>query len=231
MKTIRSVIRKGMAAGGLLLAFAGSSVWGHSPDDQPLLSIVQPAFNSTQPGAMVVVRVHFGPRAIQRTFHAEMDGTNITNLFAPRGQCDNWGNCDMQAVLPAATLLTGTNIVTAGVSGPNEAAAVDRTSFEFTGPSARGEPVSRMIPAVSIQSVKLPVNANTNDPQQLPDRGRARTRFPAANLHHARAELQCGHQLDAGSGASASKPWPRNPRLAAAPVRVASETPSRWRPF
>jgi hypothetical protein len=160
MKKNRFSIRGSL--GGLLLVCAGANAWAQSPGDEPLVSIVAPAFNSTEPGATVSVRVHFGKQAIQSTFHAEMDGTNISNLFAPTGSCDSLGHCDMQADLPAQMLLGGTNIVTAGVSGPNESAAVDRTSFEFTGPSAQGAPVAHMIPAVSVKSVNLPANADAN---------------------------------------------------------------------
>jgi hypothetical protein len=160
MKKNRSAICGSL--GGLLLVGAGANAWAQSPGDEPLVSIVAPVFNSTQPGATVSVSVHFGTQAIQTTFHAQIDGTDISNLFAPTGSCDMLGHCDMQADLPAQMLLAGTNIVTASVSGPNESAAVDRTSFEFTGPSPQGAPVTHMIPAVSVKSVNLPANADAN---------------------------------------------------------------------
>jgi hypothetical protein len=164
MKSKQLSIRRSLAIAGLLGVCAGSGAWAtQQPGDQPLLTIVSPQFNSTQKGNQVLIRVHFGGDAIQSTFHAEIDGTNITNLFAPMGPCDEYAHCDMRAELPAATLLSGTNIVTAVVDGPNESAAADRTSFEFSGPSASSEPVSRMIPAVSVQSVYLPANADPNN--------------------------------------------------------------------
>jgi hypothetical protein len=163
MKRKQFFSRRSLAIAGLLGAFAGSGAWAQSPGEEPLLSIVTPGFNSTQTGSTVSVRVHFGRNAIQSTFHAEIDGTNITNLFAPMGQCDEYAHCDLQTELPAAMLLSGTNIVTAVVNGPNESAAAGRTSFEFGGPSASSEPVSRMIPAVSVQSVYLPANADPNN--------------------------------------------------------------------
>jgi hypothetical protein len=163
MKRKQFFSRRSLAIAGLLGAFAGSGAWAQSPGEEPLLRIVTPSFNSTQTGSTVSVRVHFGRDAIQSTFHAEIDGTNITNLFAPMDQCDEYAHCDLQTELPAAMLLSGTNIVTAVVNGPNESAAAGRSSFEFGGPSASGEPVSRMIPAVSVQSVYLPANADPNN--------------------------------------------------------------------
>ena len=163
MKDIRAAIRNSMAIGTVFCALTGSVAWAQSPGEQPPISIVQPAFNSMQAGATVTVSVHFGPKAVTSTFHAQIDGTDITNLFAAGGSCASSGQCDMQAVLPGADLLSGTNIVTVGVDGPNESAAVDRTSFQFTGPSAQGGPVSMMIPAVSVQSVKLPDGASETD--------------------------------------------------------------------
>src|ERR1700760_464169 len=151
--------RRGLVLAGILMALGGGA-WANAPGDQPLLSIVSPQFNSTQNSAQVTVRVHFGGQAIPTSFHAEVDGNAITNLFAPTGNCDEFAHCDMQAVLPAASLLAGTNIITAVVNGPNQSAAADRTSFEFTGPTASAEPVSRMVPAVSVQSVYLPPNGN-----------------------------------------------------------------------
>src|SRR5271163_3132899 len=163
MKDIRAAFRKSMAGGALFCALSGGLAWAQNTGEQPLISIVQPAFNSVQEATTVTVRVHFGPKAVTSTFHAQIDGTDITNLFAAGGSCASSGQCDMQAVLPGADLLSGTNIVTAGVGGPNESAAVDRTSFQFTGPSAQGGPVSMMIPAVSVQSVKLPDSASESD--------------------------------------------------------------------
>jgi hypothetical protein len=162
MKRKQFRVRSRLALGSVILALTGGATWATTPGDGPLLSILAPAFNSTQPGATVSVRVHFGTQAIQSTFHAQMDGTEISNLFAPTGHCDLLGHCDMQADLPAQMLLAGTNIVTASVSGPNESAAVDRTSFQFTGPSTQGAPVAHMIPAVSVKSVNLPANADAN---------------------------------------------------------------------
>src|ERR1700761_5129056 len=153
MKRNRLAGRKGLLLAGVLMALAGGSAWANAPGDQPLLSIVSPQFNSTQNGSQVSVRVRFGGQAIPASFHAEVDGSEITDLFAPTGNCDEFAHCDLQAVLPAASLLAGTNIITAVVNGPNQSAAADRTSFEFTGPTASAEPVSRMVPAVSVQSV------------------------------------------------------------------------------
>src|SRR5271163_289258 len=155
MKDIRAAFRKSMAGGALFCALSGGLAWAQNTGEQPLISIVQPAFNSVQEATTVTVRVHFGPKAATSTFHAQIDGADITNLFAAAGSCASSGQCDMQAVLPGADLLSGTNIVTVGVDGPSESAAVDRTSFQFTGPSAQGGPVSMMIPAVAVQSVRL----------------------------------------------------------------------------
>ena len=163
MNSIRSTVCRSLTIGGLLCAFAGGSAWGETSGEQPLISIVQPAFNSTQSDATVSVSVHFSRRAAQRTFHAEIDGNDVTNLFVPTSRCDRVGNCDMQAFLPGAGLLSGANIVTVQVDGPNESTETERTRFDYAGPSALGEPISMMIPAVSVQSVKLPAGASVNN--------------------------------------------------------------------
>src|ERR1700748_3644246 len=95
--------RRGLVLAGILMALGGSA-WATAPGDQPLLSIVSPQFNSTQNGSQVSVRVRFGGQAIPASFHAEVDGSEITDLFAPTGNCDEFAHCDLQAVLPAANL-------------------------------------------------------------------------------------------------------------------------------
>ena len=72
MKDIRAATRAGVAISGLLCALIGSVAWAQSPSEQPLIAIVQPAFDSTQEGATVTVRVHFGPEAVTGTFRAQI---------------------------------------------------------------------------------------------------------------------------------------------------------------
>ena len=70
----------------LRISSTASRLWAY-----PLLITwrkVTLGFNCTQTGSTDSVRVQFGRKAIQSTFHAEIDGMNITNLFAPMGHCD-----------------------------------------------------------------------------------------------------------------------------------------------
>src|SRR5262249_46923696 len=123
------------------------------------ISIVNPHFNSTVGEAGTAIEVHLGSEADARSLHVRLNGSDVTNLFAP-GKCGHSGNCDMHARVSASLLQRGANTLTAEVNGPHDAAAEDRVSFNFEMASIQSAPVARLIPAVSVQAVNLPAGAD-----------------------------------------------------------------------
>jgi hypothetical protein len=86
-----------LVVGCMLLASAGAC-WESASGEPPLISIIRPTFNSTLGDNTVIVKVQLGARAIPDTFRAELDGNDITYMFASLGNCQTGenkpgGNC------------------------------------------------------------------------------------------------------------------------------------------
>jgi hypothetical protein len=154
--------RPGPLAGVLLLmALSGYVV---RAQDQPLVTLVAPVFNNTYSSNIVQVEAQFGAGADPSTFVAQVNGIDITSLFSGSGNCGASGLCNLQAYVPDVDLLNGTNIITADVAGPNDSVGTSVVKFQFAPPNVGDTtPVSKMIPSISIQSVRLPANADQNN--------------------------------------------------------------------
>jgi hypothetical protein len=156
--------------------------------DQPLVSIVAPTANSTFNGGAVQVEVQFGNGANLNTFTAEVNGIDITSLFNVGGGCGSSGICNLQASVPYTDLLNGMNIVSAEVTGLDDSADVALVKFQYTPPSASAtDPVSKMIPSISIQAVNLPSGSDQNNVNSYqiilgPGPGFPKTIYTTANL-------------------------------------------------
>lgn len=145
-----------------MAACAAMAAAAQAPGDQSLVSIVQPEFNAVLNADNVEVGVRFGAGAERSTFTAHIDGADITSLFQHATSCGHGAACDMQALVPESDLLNGANILTVDVVGPNHAIGTGRVKFWFSQPGARSNSVSLMTPAVAVQSVYLPSNADAN---------------------------------------------------------------------
>jgi hypothetical protein len=154
--------RSGPLAGVLLLMALSSYVL--KAQDQPLLTLIAPVFNNTYSGSTVQVEAQFGAGADPSTFVAQVNGIDITSMFSGSGNCGASGLCNVQANVPDVDLLNGTNIITADVGGPNDSVGTSVVKFQFAPPNIGDTtPVSKMIPSISIQSVRLPANADQNN--------------------------------------------------------------------
>ena len=171
-----------MAAGALVHGAAAQSA-----GDKSMVSIVTPAFNSIHKGGNVEIGIKFAGRASQETFHASVDGTDITQSFQYSSQCSGGKQCDMQAFVPQSDLLIGTNIVNASVIGSDESASIARVQFEFKPDFVpAGEVVTHLTPAVAIQAVSF-TGSNASDPNSYsvvigPGPGFARTAYTPSGL-------------------------------------------------
>ena len=158
--TYKAAVWRRLVLSGALLILTGRTALAQEHGQEPLVSILRPTLNSAETRTLVPVVVHLGAAVVPGSFRAQVDGTDISDLFHATANCGWSGNCDMQGYIPESKLLVGTNIVTALARGPNDSIAIDRTEFQYAAPSVAAGPVSRMIPAVSVQSVRLPENAD-----------------------------------------------------------------------
>jgi hypothetical protein len=170
-----------------ILVLTGFSICPLKAQDQPLISLISPTANNTYNGNTLQVEAQFGPGADPTTFTAEVNGIDITNLFSGSGGCGASGLCNLQATVPDIDLLNGTNIVSVDVSGPGDSAGVARVKFQFAPPNASTTPVSKLVPSISIQSVKLPQSADQNNVNSYqivvgPGPGVAQTIYTTAGL-------------------------------------------------
>ena len=149
---------------GITLMAAGAAMGtaAQTPGDRPLVSIVQPSPNAILGAGNVEVGVRFGAGAERSTFTAHINGADITSRFQYASNCGNGAACDMQAFVPESNLLNGANILTVDVVGPNDAIGTGRVKFWSSPPSVRSDSVSLMTPAVAVQSVYLPSDADAN---------------------------------------------------------------------
>jgi hypothetical protein len=162
---LRAVVHNGRGFGPLagVLFLTAFSSYVVKAQDQPLVTLVAPVFNNTYSGSTVQVEAQFGAGADPSTFVAQVNGIDITNMFSGSGNCGASGLCNLQAYVPDVDLLNGTNIITADVAGPNDSVGTSVVKFQFAPPDVGDtNPISKMIPSISIQSVRLPANADPN---------------------------------------------------------------------
>jgi hypothetical protein len=170
-----------------ILVLAGFSICPLKAQDQPLVSLISPTANNTYNASTLQVEAQFGAGADPTTFTAEVNGIDITNLFNGSGGCGASGLCNVQATVPDVDLLNGTNIVSVDVSGPGDSSGVARVKFQFAPPNASTNPVAKLVPSISIQSVKLPQGADQNNVNSYqivvgPGPGVAQTIYTTAGL-------------------------------------------------
>jgi hypothetical protein len=160
----RSIIGNRMSRplAGILLVI-GLFRFPLTAQDQPLVTLVSPVLNNTYSGSTVLVQAQFGPGANPSTFVAQVNGIDITNMFSGTGNCTASGPC-VEASVPDVDLLNGINIVTVGVGGPADSVGTGQVKFHFApSSSATSGDVTKLIPAISIQSVNLPASADQNN--------------------------------------------------------------------
>jgi hypothetical protein len=146
----------------MLMGVLGNHAFAQAPGDAPLIFITTPVRNQTYTDNIVTATVHFRGDADVSTFHAQLNGNDVTSSFQQTSNCTS-GICDQQAFLSGDGFLHGANVLTVEVSGPDTIVADDRAKFDYEGPFVQNEPVSKLVPSVAVSSVRLEPGKPVND--------------------------------------------------------------------
>jgi hypothetical protein len=158
--TRRNRVPASLIAAGFLGALSVVCPAAAQSPSAPMLTIMEPAFNSTVQNATVPVTIQLLRAVDASTLQAQIDGNDISSRFT-LGAC-TYTSCSYQATLQTADVVQGTNVLSFSVADPDGAAEADQTKFEFAGPAGQGT-VNHLIPAVAVRSVNLPGGADQND--------------------------------------------------------------------
>ncbi len=140
---------------GVLLAAAALSICGTlalARASAAGVTITEPRLNETYNGVVSAV-IDIGHPFDARHFHVELNGVDVTKQFGP--VCTGATTCQQRAHLPAADLMSGTNVLVADAGGPNQSVATARVKFEYDTALTANAPVEKLIPAVAVQAVSL----------------------------------------------------------------------------